>query len=153
MIRGTFEEPLVLAIGQYFSAKGYTVRSHAHLNIAWGTSISDIDVLAFNDKEVIAVEVKSKKDVFTKAFTQLNRLAPYVDRVFIATDDEVKANAFRDDREGVHGILYIDLPYNEISVKKAGRLCNHIFPSRETLCNLRRCCIQELALKLHISPY
>jgi hypothetical protein len=143
MIRGIYEKPLVLALKKHYDDKGYLTRPHAQLNIAWSTIISDVDLIAMNDHEIIAIEVKTKKDVFRRAFIQLDKIAPFVDKCYIATDDEVKANEFSKSKSE-YGILYVDLVYDQIIQKKPARRCTNI-PTIEMMCYLRRCCLQEIA--------
>jgi Holliday junction resolvase len=151
MIRGAYEKPLIYSLQDHFRTRGFFTHRHAQLNIAWSNIISDIDLLAFNKKEVIAIEVKSKKDIFTRAFKQLEKIAPFVDKAYVATDDEVKANTFRKTNSNF-GILYIDLTYNNIITKKGARLYKQI-PSIEALCYLQKCCLQELACEFKVAPF
>ncbi|AIF85028.1 hypothetical protein NTE_02993 [Candidatus Nitrososphaera evergladensis SR1] len=151
MIRGIHEVPLISVVEDYFRIQGFTTYPHATLNIAWSNIVSDVDVLAIKEDQVIAIEVKSKKDVFEKAFTQLKDIAPFVDRTFIATDDEVKANKYRNSAEEF-GILYLDLVYDETIVKKKPRAMT-TKPSIKQICYLRRCCLEELARGYGIPPH
>lgn len=154
MIQGKYEKKLVLSLQRYFRKRGYTAKPHAKLNIAWSNIISDIDVLAFDNKETVAVEVKSKRDVFERGFAQVEKVAPFVDKVFVATDDEVKANRHskQDNGSNGFGILYVDLIYNNVVVKKNGKLQLHT-PSIEQLCYLKKCCLQEMAREFGIAPH
>ncbi|CAN5199164.1 hypothetical protein BH18THE2_BH18THE2_31070 [soil metagenome] len=121
------------------------------MNIAWENVVSDVDLLIICSKEVIAIEVKSKRDIFKKAFLQLNRIAPFVDRTFVAKDNEAIADKFRKTKMKT-GILYIDLSHNRIIVKKSANKYK-IYPSVERLCYLKKCCLQELAKKFKVTPY
>lgn len=151
MIRGQYEQPLISFVEDYFQRQGFRTYAHAQLNIAWAKLISDIDVLAVKPGQVIAIEVKSKKDNFEKAFQQLKDIQPFVDRTFIATDDEVKANRFRTNDSDI-GIIYLDLPYDEILIKKKAKQVNQI-PSMRQFCYLRRCCLEQLAKEFKIPPH
>lgn len=149
MIRGVYEKPLVQALKEYYEAKNYIVRPHAQLNIAWSMIISDVDLIATNDREIIAIEVKTKRDVFKRAFVQLEKVAPFVDKCYIATDDEVKANEFsQSDHE--YGILYVDLIYGKVVRKKSAKRSTKT-PSIELMCYLRRCCLQEIASHFNVA--
>jgi hypothetical protein len=151
LIQGEFEKPLILALKQYYNNLKYRTHLHAQLNISWSNIISDVDVLAIRKKEIIAIEVKSKRDIFANAFYQLDKIAPYVDKCFIATDNEILANKFRN-MESDYGIIYIDLIYHQIIIKKRARLCDHKYSSKE-LSSLRKCCLQELAREWKIAPF
>lgn len=151
MIRGVYEKPLIEFLLKHFQQKGFSVEPHAQLNIAWANIISDVDLLAIRRNEIIAVEVKSKKDTFERAFTQLERVAPFVDKAYIATDNEVKANQYRQ-MDSAFGILYVDMIYAKVVVKKKAQ--NLVtMPSVELLTHMKRCCLRELAREFKIAPY
>jgi hypothetical protein len=151
LITGIYEKPIILALERYFDSKGFSTYVNAHLNIAWGTVISDVDLLLIRKKEVIAIEVKSKKDVFRKAFFQLEKIASFIDKGFIATDDENTANKFRR-TDSQMGILYVNLKSNDIVIKKSAKTYE-INPSSTAISCLKRCCLEEFAKELRIPPY
>ena len=151
MIRGKYEEPLILAVEQYFRDMNYQTYLHAQLNISWSNIISDVDLLAIKGNDIIAVEVKSKKDIFTNAFKQLEKIVPFIDKAFITTDDEIVANKYRKINLP-YGILYIDLIYGDIVTKKNAKKYKEEY-SVQHLCSLRKCCLQELAREWKIAPF
>jgi hypothetical protein len=148
LIKGQFEQPLILALDEHYRRMNYSTYLHAQLNISWSNIISDVDLLAIKGDKSVAIEVKSKKDVFTNAFSQLDKIAPFVDKCFIATDNEIMANKFRNMKREF-GILYIDLTYKDITVKKRAKASNREF-SLKHLGFLRKCCLQELATEWNI---
>ena len=149
MRTGIHEKPIILALERYFNSKGFSTYANAHLNIAWGTVISDVDLLLIRKKEVIAIEVKSKKDVFRRAFVQLEKIASFIDKAFVATDDEIIANKFRK-MDSYIGILYVNLKSPDIVTKKPAKNYE-INPSRTTISYLKRCCLEEFAKELKIA--
>lgn len=143
MIRGKYERPLIRIVRRHFNDKGYSTKAHAKLNIAWAELISDVDILAKRNNEIIAVEVKSRNDVFNRAFQQLDKIAPFVDRAYIATDDIRKAK-LASIRDSHVGILYIDSSKMKVTRKKAAQRITSP-PSGEFISHMRRCCLQDLA--------
>lgn len=150
MFRGKYEKPLIAFLMSHFRSKGFETCAHAKLNIAWGKIISDVDVLAIKKKRIVAIEVKSNKDVFEKAFVQLDNLASFVDYAYIATDNLAKAECFKM-LEHDYGIIYLDVDAKRVVVKKKAKRLKAM-PSVEKLTHMRRCCLQELAKEFRVAP-
>jgi hypothetical protein len=83
---GTFEEVLIKRVSDHFRQDGYKVFPHARFNIAWGSSLSDLDVLLIKGETLIVIEVKSKRDKIARAEQQLRSISGYVDYGYVATD-------------------------------------------------------------------
>jgi hypothetical protein len=75
---------------RYFQHIGYVAVPHSRLNIAWGSILSDIDLLLLKDGMLIYVEVKSSQDNIMRAERQTERVMDYVDYAYVATDRKVR---------------------------------------------------------------
>ena len=88
-VLGKYEEPIMDALSTHFNRLGFTVATHVRINIPWSTSISDIDMIMMDqDRNIIVVEINSKKDNLKRAQKQLEELFSYgiVDFAYVATD-------------------------------------------------------------------
>lgn len=96
---GVHEARIIRRLVPFFEAAGYDAVPHARFNIAWGSILSDIDLLLIGRpvpaglaagpggrQEVVAVEVKSSRDDLRRAAVQVGRLLDYADRAYVATD-------------------------------------------------------------------
>ena len=88
---GRYEEKIIESLKKHFLLKGYEVIPHSSLNIAWGSIISDIDVLLLKNQTLTCIEVKSSRDNLARAKQQIDRLMDYVDYAFVATDKQIKS--------------------------------------------------------------
>jgi len=87
---GKNEEKIILRLTRYFQHNGYEAIPHSRLNIAWGSILSDIDLLLLKDHVLTYVEVKSSRDNITRAKRQIERVMDYVDYAYVATDKKVR---------------------------------------------------------------
>lgn len=87
---GKYEEKIIEILIKYFQLHDYKVVPHSSLNIAWGSIISDIDLLLIKNNEITYVEVKSSRDSLSRAKNQIDRIMDYVDYAYVATDKIVK---------------------------------------------------------------
>jgi len=87
---GRYEAKIIQSLTEYFQKKGYEVIPHARLNIAWGSILSDVDLLLLKKGALTYVEVKSRRDKLLKALKQIDRVKDYVDYAYVATDRLVK---------------------------------------------------------------
>ena len=85
-VMGKFEESLINRVSNHFCQEGYKVFPHSRFNIAWGSSLSDIDVLLIKGDTLIVIEVKSKKDRINRAEKQMRTISDYIDYGYVATD-------------------------------------------------------------------
>ena len=85
-VLGRFERPAIESVARYFSRQGYLVAQHVRLNVAWSSILSDVDVLATDGTDIIAVEVKSSRDNASRATRQLRALRSYVDYLYLAIE-------------------------------------------------------------------
>ena len=93
---GIREARIIRRLVPFFEAAGYDAVPHARFNIAWGSILSDIDLLLIGRpggaagcgarQELVAVEVKSSRDDLRRAAAQVGRLLDYADRAYVATD-------------------------------------------------------------------
>lgn len=87
---GRHEARIIKNLTQHFKTTGYEVIPHAQLNIAWGSILSDVDILLLKDDILTYIEVKSRRDKLSKAFQQIERVKCYVDYAYVATNKLVK---------------------------------------------------------------
>lgn len=87
---GKYEEKLIHSLIRFFKSKGYVTIPHSRFNIAWGSILSDVDLLLIKDNLLTYIEVKSSRDNFAKAAEQVDRVKDYVDYAYVATDKNVK---------------------------------------------------------------
>jgi len=83
---GKYEAKIIRSLTEYFRKKGYEVIPHARLNIAWGSILSDVDLLLLEESALTYVEVKSRRDKLPKALKQIDRVKDYVDYAYVATN-------------------------------------------------------------------
>ena len=101
---GAHEARIIRRLVPFFEEAGYDAVPHARFNIAWGSILSDVDLLLIGRspssplsraagaprpcarQEVVAVEVKSSRDDLRRAPAQVGRLLDYADRAYVATD-------------------------------------------------------------------
>ncbi|HDQ05645.1 MAG TPA: hypothetical protein ENN36_02840 [Candidatus Bathyarchaeota archaeon] len=87
---GKYEEKIIQTLTKHFQLKGYETIPHSSLNIAWGSILSDVDLLLIKGNQLIYIEVKSSRDSLGKAAQQIDRITDYVDYAYVATDRNVK---------------------------------------------------------------
>lgn len=95
---GRHEARIIGRLVPFFEAAGYDAVPHARFNIAWGSILSDVDLLLVGRapagaaaggggrQAVAAVEVKSSRDDLRRAQSQVRRLLEYADYAYVATD-------------------------------------------------------------------
>lgn len=97
---GRHEARIIGRLVPFFEAAGYDAVPHARFNIAWGSILSDVDLLLVGRAQagtaggggvaarqaVAAVEVKSSRDDLRRAPAQVRRLLEYADYAYVATD-------------------------------------------------------------------
>lgn len=83
---GKYEEVIISQLESYFIKQGYLTVPHARFDIAWGSIISDIDLLLVKDDKLILIEVKSSRDNLSRAKNQLREIEDFVDEFYLATD-------------------------------------------------------------------
>ncbi|EPA06872.1 hypothetical protein [Candidatus Nitrosarchaeum limnium] len=87
---GKYELDIIKDLQKYFSNLGYHAIPHARFDIAWGSILSDLDLLLIKNDQLILIEVKSSKDNLSRARKQIDAIEDFVDEVYIATDYEPK---------------------------------------------------------------
>lgn len=87
---GEYEERIIQILVEHFQHNGYEVIPHSSLNIAWGSVLSDVDLLLIKDHLLTYVEVKSSRDNLSRAKQQIDRVMDYVDYAYVATDKHVR---------------------------------------------------------------
>jgi len=83
---GKFETIIIEKLEEYFSDLGYCTIPHARFDIAWGSILSDLDLLLIKNDQLIIIEVKSSRDNLTRAKKQIDAIEDFVDKAYIATD-------------------------------------------------------------------
>jgi hypothetical protein len=86
---GIYETRIIERLTRYFEDKGYTVISHAQLNISYGSILSELDMLLEKKGWLTYVEVKSHRDKLDRAFRQIDRVRDYVDYTYVATTKRI----------------------------------------------------------------
>lgn len=136
-----------MSVKRLFQHQGYTVLTHARLNVAWSRVISDIDVIAVSNEKIIMVEVKSDHDYFYKGFKQLEKLKGFADELYIATNRQIidfKGDKWRDPSIG---LIRITDDLTEI-VRPAVPI--HGLCTGEAISLLKKKCLVRLASLLNI---
>ena len=87
---GDREKEIILTLEKHFRDNGYQVIPHSRLNIAWGSMLSDIDLMLLKDQSLTYVEVKSSRDNIRRAIQQIDRVMDYIDYAYVATDKKVR---------------------------------------------------------------
>jgi len=87
---GRYEEKIIQSLAEYFRYEGYEVVSHSRLNVAWGSILSDIDLLLLKDGLLTYVEVKSCRDNIARATEQVECVKDYIDYAYVATERKVR---------------------------------------------------------------
>lgn len=130
---GKYEKVIILKTLEFFIKNGFFVRKHLCLNVAWGRVLSEIDIVAIKNNEIIVVEVKSKKDKIKKANKQINKLKSFVDYAFISSDVMIDKNLLDEEI----GILLVSGKVDVIREPK--KLNKNI--TKNTLMKLRKKCL------------
>lgn len=83
---GRYEKSIIHKLKIFFENQDFHVIPHARFNIAWGSMLSDLDLLLIKDNMLTLVEVKSSKDNIGRVKKQFHSIQDYVDYYYIATD-------------------------------------------------------------------
>jgi Holliday junction resolvase len=148
--RGRFEKPLIQSLERHFKEEGFSVLTHARLNIAWSNVISDIDILAVSDDRVVIIEVKSDHDDFYKGFNQLKKLKGFADNLYIATNrkpESLKSEKWRDESIGL-----IHVNNQNIEVLRPARKIRSL-SKKDTFSQLKRKCLVRLTRLLNVPTH
>jgi len=133
---GKFEKEIVPKVARFFSDKGYDVKEHVSLNVAWGQALYEVDVVAIKDEEITLVEVKSKRDKISRAYDQIERLRSIIDYCFVASDASIRDSHF----DGDIGILLVN---NEVKIMRNARRVN-VPITKGFLVKLKKKCLDRL---------
>ena len=147
---GKYEAKIIQSLTEYFRKKGYVVIPHARLNIAWGSILSDVDLLLIKEGTLTYVEVKSRRDKLPKALKQIDRVKDYVDYAYVATDRRVKDW----DIQKI-GLIFVNGSVVTF-VKKTERFTNR--PRFSSIVSLRKDCLVRFldngrTYRTHIDKY
>ncbi len=93
---GIYEKPLITILEKFFTEKGYLAIPHVSFNIAWGSILSDVDLLLLKEGKITLIEVKSRRDVVSRAYNQIKRAYDYVDYAYLATESYPKSWNYKD---------------------------------------------------------
>ena len=130
---GRYEEKIIQTLTKYFWINGYEVIPHSSLNIAWGSIVSDVDLLLLKDHILTYVEVKSSRDNLARAKQQIDRMMDYIDYAYVATDKQVKNWNMPN-----VGLIYVQ-EETVVIVKKAKKFSNK--PKFYSIVALKKKCI------------
>lgn len=133
---GKYEKPIMRKLKTFFEADGYDVVPHARFNISWGSIISDIDLLLIKANKLTAIEVKSSRDCFSRACTQLENIRDYVDYLYVATE---KSSASIEP----NNIGIIEIHGNNIRIVRRARLIRDV-PNEMGFALLHKICLIRL---------
>ena len=86
---GKYEKAIINRLKEYFLCQGYEVVPHSRLNIAWGSILSDVDLLLLKENLLTYIEVKSCRDKISRAPEQIERIKDFVDYAYVATERAV----------------------------------------------------------------
>src|SRR5687767_7045864 len=97
---GKYEKPLISRLKSFFVKRGYVAVPHARLNIAWGSIISDLDLVLVKNNALTIVEVKSSRDSIKRAQKQIHNVQNFVDFAYVAVE-RIPKNWKSDHRYGL----------------------------------------------------
>ena len=131
---GKYESAIIGKLESFFQDKGFQVTSHARLNIAWGSIISDIDLLLIKEDKIGIVEVKSSHDNLKRAKKQISNILDYIDFAYIATDFQPKKLPI-----SLAGWIFVE---NKVTVMKFPQIiCGE--PSHHSVSSLPKKCLER----------
>lgn len=133
---GKYEEKIIQTLTKYFRINGYEVIPHSSLNIAWGSIVSDVDLLLLKNQVLTYVEVKSSRDNLARAKQQIERIMDYIDYAYVATDKQVKNWNMPN-----VGLIYVQEETVAL-IKKAKKFSNK--PKFYSVAALKKKCIARL---------
>ncbi len=90
--RGKYEEKISPILTKYLVEEGYQVKNHVSLNIAWGTILSQIDILGIKENELTIFEIKTKQDNLSSYRKQYNKIKNFIDYYYIVVEKEINLN-------------------------------------------------------------
>jgi len=133
---GRYEEIIINILINYFKLNGYDVVPHSSLNIAWGSIISDIDILMIKNFQLICIEVKSNRDKIAKAKGQIERIKDYIDFAYVASDKPI-------DNFELPDVGIIQIQGDEVTIlRMATKFTNK--PDLFSLASLKKKCIENI---------
>ena len=140
---GKYESVIIKKLESFFQGKGFQATSHARLNIAWGSIISDIDLLLIKENKIGIVEVKSSRDNLKRAKKQISNIKDYIDFVYIATDFKPRKLPI-----SFAGWIFVK---NKVTVMKFPQII-HGEPSHYSVDSLPKKCLERYLDHKNISP-
>jgi len=93
---GRYEKLIIHKLKIFFENQNFHVIPHARFNVAWGSILSDLDLLLIKDNMLTLVEVKSSKDNIERIKKQFQSIQDYVDYYYVATDFQPKKIPLQD---------------------------------------------------------
>jgi len=136
-LNGKHETLIINQLIKFFRNKGYQVQNHVSLNIAWGSLLSEIDLILQNNNEITIIEVKSKKDNINSAHKQIETYKKYADYVFIASNDMLFKYNFDKDI----GLIYVD---NGINIMRNASRINYLIDYDDLKILKNKCLVKFL---------
>ena len=143
---GKYEKPVIELLGRYFSHQGYEVIPHARFNVSWGSILSDLDMLMIMDKRLLTlVEVKSRKDLLSRARRQVARIQDYVDYAYVAIEmQSLRAAKHRLNLPHFAGVLVVDVMTCQVGVLKKAEWIRRS-PTTTSISWLNKKCLSRMA--------
>lgn len=133
---GKHEEIIIKDLKRYFTDLGYFTIPHARFDIAWGSILSDLDLLLVKDDELILIEVKSSKDNLGRARKQIEEIEDFVDKAYVATN--YYPSKWPSKKAGK-----IVVTNGEVEILKEAKILNRP-PKLRTLLGLRKSSLHKL---------
>jgi len=133
---GKYEDAIIGQLQSHFSELGYETVPHARFDIAWGSILSDVDLLLIKNDQLILVEVKSSRDNLSRAKSQIKEIEDFVDLIYLATDYYPRKWPSR--KAG-----RIVVKDGQVNILKEGKPLDKL-PKLETLLSLRRESLSKL---------
>jgi len=142
---GKYEKELLLILNNYFLKNGYNITSHVSLNFAWGSVLSEVDILALKYDKITIIEIKSKHDKILEANKQFNKIKNYIDYYYIASNSNINENNFNEKI----GLLKIN---DDIKILKNAKYLNNKIIKNDLL-KLRKKCLIKMCVKTDSNIY
>ncbi|MGI0011353.1 MAG: hypothetical protein ACREAE_08130 [Nitrosopumilaceae archaeon] len=132
---GKHEKIIIKKLQTHFEKQGYDVIPHASLNIAWGSIISDLDLLLIKSNQLTIIEVKSSHDNLQRARRQIRNIQDYVDFAYVATD-------YYPRKWNMHHIGFI-VANGKIDIIKEAKQITKL-PNPNSISSLKKICLSRM---------
>jgi len=131
---GKYEKVLLHKILTFFFSNNFNVKHHVSLNFAWGSVLSEIDIIAVKNNNITIVEVKSMNDKISYAKHQFNTIKNFIDYFYVASDRKINSDFFE------QNIGLISINNNVVKIRDA-KLLNYSIDHKDLLRLKKKCLI------------